>query len=247
MIIQTFILLSIFGHSSANAKDLDVSEAFCSQLTVDEIMEEQGMEDCEQNTIFVEIAKSCQVKLKNSIAALAKNITVADINAKAANQKADFHTSQAKEESAKQGLSYAITAASTGLEEIGDFQSELIYPEDSDEQEVTGGDTEDYIMNTTCYGDSWEALEEIRLDFEKQKAELEATYKTASTLSTQSGEREGRQNNASGSAVITKRGTAPSDKHDNGKIPTGSHPQQESTITGNIDPAVDLSAPPAKK
>lgn len=143
-------------------------------------------EDCMNNEYVSEAAVLCLEKLEGEIQKAKSTTTVAG----AAHLAASRSSQEGREKNAavdfgfsKETLDGLIRHARQAQEEVIYLdQSELVYPEDYDEPEVTGMDTATYLKTTPCYGENHEVITHVLEDFDYYISDLEHARDMAADL-----------------------------------------------------------------
>lgn len=189
--------------------------------------------DCSDNEYVSEAAVLCLEKLEAEIDAAQKAVSAAA----AAHAQADAGTQQSKEQNA--GADYHFSEATLALliahaekaqAEIVQYDKKVLaMPEDFDEPEITGMDTETYLKSTPCFADNRKVLQNVLLDFDKHISDLQFAKDNSEKL------RGGTQTNAAGLGTVSEQKRAKGTHGSGGPKPavdSGKEKVRGSDITG---------------
>lgn len=141
--------------------------------------------DCTDNIVFAEAAVECLEKLEGAIDAQKKAVS-ADMKklgnqakstqaAKQANSMLDYRLSKAT-------LERLIGMAKDAQRETSGFLDSVMWPEDSDNPDITGPDFEAFLESDSCYKDNKDVITSVLKDFDDHIADLEKAKEVSQTL-----------------------------------------------------------------
>lgn len=141
--------------------------------------------DCTDNIVFSEAAVECLEKLEGAIDAQSKAVSASMKNigsqakrsqaAKQTNSKLDYRLSKAT-------LEKLIAMAKNAQRETSGFLDSVMWPEDFDNEEITGPDFEAFLESDSCYKENKDLITNVLKDFDDHIAELEKAKEASQVL-----------------------------------------------------------------
>jgi hypothetical protein len=195
----------------------------------EEILDHTG--GCSDNRVFVDEADACLDRLQSVADRLGKGM------------KTGFSKDEIEKQTGKLGAShedYVYASQTLGdlsrltdqvMDEVDSYADYVNLPEDTLNDEITGGDEEGYAEMHPCYSETRDSLDEILDDLEDMKQEFDDAKKVADAAAATSSTRKANLDEQ----AVTAGGARPvagTRGQGAGKVPAGKSRNGGSDITG---------------
>ncbi len=171
---MTLWILVALTPFKAKAK-LQIPEHYCSPG--EEIL--YSTKGCLDNQVFIDQADDCLDRLRAQISKSTAGMKAAFSQDATSRQKGKFNASAIDYAAASATLTDLISLTDQVQDEVDSYADFVNLPEDTMNDEATGGDPESYVAKFPCYSETRQSLDSVQDDLDQVMADLKKTKMVA--------------------------------------------------------------------